>query len=164
MADSMEHPEQIKLQGAVQTSRRFLWPAVVLTLTLLFVTGAYAFRRSCDVNAVKEASARLIRQRNSYDHSYQFATSASPNAIVRPVAELQQILMYTQDVPVPVCMQTAKEELVNYMRIVIRAFQAYGAQEPEAAVRDLIEQSNTHYNNFNREMDAVHHCAPYCFR
>ena len=164
MADSMEPPEQIKLQSPVQTSRRFLWPAVALILILIFAFGAYTFQRSCDVNEVKEASARLIRQRNSYDHSYQFATSVSPTAIVRPVAELQQILMDTQDIPVPVCMQTAKEELVNYMGIVIHAFLAFGAQEPESAVRDLIEQSNAHYNNFDREMDAVHQCAPYCFR
>lgn len=160
----MEHPEQIKSQGAIQTSRRFLWLAVALILLLVFATGMYGWQRSCDVNAVQEAAARLIRQRNSYDHSYQFATSVSSNAVVRPVAELQQILMDTQDVPVPICMQTAKEELVNYMGMVIRAFLAYGAKEPEGTVRDLIEQSNGHYDKFNTEMDAVQQCAPYCLR
>jgi hypothetical protein len=111
---------------------------------------------------VKDASARLIRQRNSYDHAYQFATGASRTAVVRPVAELQQILMDTQDVPVPACMRTAKAELINYMGTVIRAFLAYGAEESDATVRGLIDQSEAYYDNFNTELEAVDECAPFC--
>lgn len=122
----------------------------------------YSLARPCDVSAVEKASALLIRQRDRYDHSYQFAASASADAIVRPVAELQQILMDTQEVVVPVCMQTAKDELIEYMGVVIRAFVAYGAQEADAAVRELIEQSEAHYDNFAVELDAVNKCAPFC--
>jgi hypothetical protein len=114
------------------------------------------------MNAVKEASARLVRQRDSYDHTYQFATSASRDAVVRPVAELQQILMDTQDVAVPACMNLAKAELIDYMGTVIRAFQAFGAQETDAIVRDLIDASEKHYDNFTAELDAVNACTPFC--
>jgi hypothetical protein len=59
-------------------------------------------------------------------------------------------------------MQTAKEELVNYMGTVIRAFQAFGAEEAESTIRDMINQSERHYGNFNRELEAVKECAPFC--
>ena len=118
--------------------------------------------RACDVGAVEEISAILLRQKDRYDHSYQFAASASQDAIVRPVAELQQILMDTQDVVVPACMEAAKTELVSYMGTVIRAFAAYGALETNTTVRELIDQSETHYDNFKKELNAVNECAPFC--
>lgn len=111
-----------------------------------------------------EVSTVLIRQRNRFDHSYQFAVTASRDAIVRPVADLQQILMDTQDVSVPVCVETAKNELIDYMGTVLRAFAAYGAGEPDAAVRTLVNESQSHYDNFATELDALKECAPYCIR
>lgn len=158
---------KIEAENTLKKPRRFLWSvgALILFVIIASVTYAwYSLQRSCEVNAVEEASARLVRQRDSYDHSYQFATSASRDAVVRPVAELQQILIGTQEVAVPVCLQTAKDELISYMGTVIRAFQAYGAQEPDATVRGLLDQSNTHYNNFHTELDVVNKCAPLCLR
>ena len=150
----------------VKKRNRRLWSmGVVIVLLLVAAVGGYTWyslQRTCDMDAVKDASDRLVRQRNSYDHTYQFATSVSRNAVVRPVAELQQILMDTQDVDVPACMQTAKTELIDYMDTVIRAFLAYGAQESDATVRDLLDQSDTHYENFKRQLDTVKECAPFC--
>jgi len=144
------------------------WLRIVLSLVFVLAAvgtyGWYSLQNSCKVKAVQEAAARLVRQKDRYDHSYQFATSVSPGAVVRPVAELQQILMDTQQVEVPACMQTAKEELVNYMGIVIRAFLAYGAGETDQAVRELINASEGHYDNFANELKAVDRCAPLCIR
>lgn len=146
-------------------SPRFLIPAAVFTVFIVAAAGVYAWYfliRPCDVHLVEEASMLLVRQRDRYDHTYQFATSASQDAIIRPVAELQQILMDTQEVAVPACMQTAKNELIDYMGTVIHAFQAFGAQEEDSAVRDLIDQSEAHYDNFRTEVEAVRACAPLC--
>jgi hypothetical protein len=155
-------------QSSVKKPQRFAWAVgAVFVLLVLLAVGTYTWyslQRSCDVNAVKDASERLVRQRNRYDHSYQFATSVAQNAVVRPVADLQQILMDTQEVQVPGCMQTAKEELIDYMGIVIRAFLAYGAQEADTTVRDLLDQSNAHYDKFNSELKEVNQCAPFCIR
>lgn len=153
-------------QDSIQKPFRLTWIAggIILLVTVVAIVAytRYSMQRACDLNAVRDASERLVRQRNSYDHTYQFATSVAQNAVVRPVADLQQILMDTQDVDVPACMQTAKKELVDYMGIVIRAFLAYGAQEPDSIVRDLLDQSNTHYQNFNTELEEVNQCAPFC--
>jgi hypothetical protein len=113
---------------------------------------------------VNQASAFLVRQRDSFDHSYQFATSATQEAIVRPVAELQQILMDTLEYSVPDCMRTGKNELIRYMGAVVRAFLAYGAQEPETTIRNWLDQSGEHYENFSMELEAVNRCAPLCIR
>jgi hypothetical protein len=120
-------------------------------------------RAACELPAVERASFLLMHQLDRFDHSYQFATSAAPDKIVRPLAELQQILMDTQGVDVPGCLATAKEELLAYMGAVMKAFQAYQAQE-EGMVRELVGQSDIHYEEFHVEMEEVMECAPWCFR
>ena len=148
-------------------SRRFPWAAgALIVLLIVAAVGTYAWSslyKPCEPNAVKEASAFLINYRNLYDATYQVSTGALPNSLVRPVNALQQVFMDTQEIPVPACLQKAKNELIDYMGTVIRAFRAYGAREPDATVRDLINQSNEHYDNFTKELEEVNKCAPFCF-
>lgn len=161
-----ENYSPLETQGSKQRPSRYRWSASVLMV--LFIVAAvatyawYYLRSSCEVNAVQEASAILVIQTKSFDGVYQVATSASPTSLISPVSVLQQILMDTQEVAVPACMKTEKSELINYMGTVIRAFQAFAARETDATVRDLITQSNKHYDNFFAELKAVNKCAPYC--
>jgi hypothetical protein len=162
----MENPTPLETPELIQKTSRFLLPASALIL-LLIVTAVgmytwYYLYNPCEVNAVKDATAFLISQRNSYDNAYQFAATASRTSLDRPVNTLKQIFMDTKEVVVPACMQTAKNELINYMGAVIRAFQAFGAQEADATIRDLVNQSDTHYENFTTELEAVNKCAPFC--
>jgi hypothetical protein len=90
------------------------------------------------------------------------ASTAYRTDLTRPVYELQQTYMDTQAVDVPVCLHTAKAELLNYMEAVIDAFEAYAASEPDSAVIDLFNQSDAHYENFRAELKAKKECAPYC--
>ena len=151
----------------MRKSKRFLLPVGALTaLIVLAAAGRSAWAyliNPCDVGAVKEASAFLTRQLQSYDDLYQFTTTVYPDGLDSPVRKLQQIFMETQAVEVPVCMQAAKGELLEYMGTVIRAFQAYAAGEEGRTLRDLIDQANTHYGNFRSELQAVNACAPFCF-
>lgn len=154
------------MQKSMQKSSRFPAAVSFLILLVLVVTigsyTLYTLPNSCDEKAVERASDFLVRQRDSFDHSYQFATSASPDALVRPVAELQQILMDTLAYPIPACLRTAKNELVQYMSAVVRAFLAYGALEPSVSIRDWLEQAEDHYLNFTSELEAVRRCTPFC--
>ena len=149
----------------MRRSRRFEFLILIVTL-LAGIAGGYIYflGSSCEANAVDDASTVLLRQRNRFDHSYQFAVTASRDAIVRPVADLQQILMDTRDVEVPVCMQTVKKELIDYMGTVLRAFSSYGAGDSDATVRSLVNESQAHYENFSTELEAVKECAPVCIR
>ena len=137
----------------------------MVVLFLGAAAGMYAWffvYNSCDVEAVKDASAFLTGQLNTYDQLYQVATTASRTSPDHPVNTLKQIFMDTQQVPVPACMGTAKNELMNYMGTVIGAFQAYRSGEADAVVVKLIRQSNVQYENFQVELEAVNKCAPYC--
>lgn len=164
----MEPSTLPETQDAVQTLSRILWTASVLIVLLAVAAlGMYAWYflySPCELNAVEDASALLLSQMKRYDKEYQFAATAPRDGIIHPLVVLQQIHRDTRDVLVPGCLQTAKEELVNYMGAVNRAFQAFGAQEAEATVRELINQSEMHYDNFNTEMEAVRQCAPFCRR
>jgi len=99
-----------------------------------------------------------------FDDVYVSATdNPSQTAIVYPVAVLQQIFVDTQQVAVPACMRTAKNELINYMRSVVRAFQAYSVSEADVTIKGFLDDSYAHIRNFRVELDAVNKCAPVCW-
>lgn len=128
--------------------------------------GGYAWLRtvrSCDVAAVEEASDFLVIQLKQYDRVYASAATGTRTSITYPVTVMQQILVDTQQVDVPGCVRTAKQELLDYMGTAIRALQAYSTGEADQTIRDLVYESNTHFDNFYAELRAVKECAPYCF-
>ena len=104
----------------------------------------------------------LVTQLTMYDGVFQVAVTASRTSPDHPVNTLKQIFMDTQEMPVPACMRTAKNELLNYMGAVINAFQSYRAGEADATVRGWIKQSDAEYTNFQAELKAVNKCAPFC--
>ena len=150
----------------MKKSVHYRLPAILFLVgALVAAAGIYTWYfeyRPCEVHAVRDASVFLITQRNTYDDAYQFATTVSRTSLEHPVNTLKQILVHTKDVEVPACMQAAKDELINYMGTVIRAFLAYGAQETDTTVWDLIHESEAHYDNFAAELEAVNRCAPFC--
>lgn len=163
---SMDNSVISEPPGALHRSSRFIWPAILALIAVIAAAAGtytgYFWHNSCKVNAVREASAFLVTQRNTYDNAYQFATTVSRTSLEHPVSTLKQILIATQAVDVPACMQSAKDELLHYMETVIRAFLAYGAQETDTTVNELIHESEIHYDNFAAELDAVNQCAPFC--
>ena len=154
-------------QEPVRKSNRLRWVAgALIVLFLLAPLGIYSWRylyNPCEVEAVEQASAFLSIQLKTYDGVYQVAATASRNAPDHPVTVLQQILMDTQEVAVPTCLQPAKRELVNYMGTVILAFQSYRAGETDAKILHLVRQSDEQYGYFKTELKEIKKCAPYCF-
>jgi predicted negative regulator of RcsB-dependent stress response len=164
----MDDPIQPRAQEPAKKSIRLGWLAIVLIILLIApLAGMYAWRvlyNPCEVEAVKEASTFLTTQLKTYDGVYQVASTGSPTSVEYPVNTLKQIFMDTQELAVPACMETAKQELVNYMGTVILAFQAYRDGKADATIRELIRQSDTQYSNFKAELRSVNQCAPFCFR
>ena len=162
----MENPTPLETPETAQRSRRFLLPASgLLVILIVAAAGTYAWHslyRPCEVNAVQEASSTLVSQMSQYDAVYRVATTASGSSLLIPVTVLQQIRMDTNEVVVPASMQTAKNELLNTMDAVIKAFLASMAREPDETIRGLINQFFTHLDNFTRELEAVNKCAPFC--
>ncbi len=160
----MDNPAD--LQPRAPRPGRPRWLMIAATVLLLVVAASmytrYALRRSCEVDAVKEASSILISQLSMYDRVYQVAVTASRSVPDHPVNVMKQVMMDTQEVDVPRCMQTAKSNLVSYMGTVILAFDDYRAGKADKAVLDLIKQSDIQYTNFRAELRTVNECAPYC--
>ena len=115
----MDNPAQIKTPGTVQKSKRFLWLASILIVLLVIApVGIYSWRylyNPCEVEAVKEASTILVTQLTTYDGVFQVAATASRTSPDHPVNTLKQIFMDTQEINVPACMRTAKNELINQL-------------------------------------------------
>lgn len=146
-------------------NRFFLLTSAVITLLILGGAGVYGWRfrfNPCELAAVEKASGFLDVQLRAYDHLYQFTTTVYQGGIDSPVSKMQQIFMDTQSVEVPTCMETAKEELLNYMATVIHAFRAFEAGEPSDMINDLVNQSNSHFDRYRSALEEVHACAPFC--
>jgi hypothetical protein len=150
----------------MQKSNRFLWLAAAFSALLISsAAGLYAWifvYNPCEVEVVKETSTMLVTQLTMYDGVFQVAVTASRTSPDHPVNTLKQIFMDTQEIPVPACMRTTKNKLLNYMGTVINAFQAYRTGEADATVRGWIKQSDVEYTNFQAELKAVNKCAPFC--
>ena len=104
---------------------------------------------------MKTASAALLDQARLYDETYRLAASLPPIYLIGPVTQMQQTLMDTKEIVVPACLQVAKIELINSMEQAIRALLAFMAQETDATVTGLLEQSTAHLDNFTTELEAV---------
>ena len=160
------HLSDVPSQGIVQKPKRFL-PAAGALIVLL-IAGAvslYAWiyvYNPCEVDAVKDASAFLVSQQKTYDAQYQFTTTVSRTELAIPVSMLEQISIDTKAVAVPACMQTAKNELLNYMGSVNGAFRAYMAAEKDPRIREMLHQADTYYDKFSSALAAVNKCAPFC--
>ena len=139
---------------------------VVVALLIVGAAGTYlwySYFRPCNVDAIEEATTILGSQLDRYEDVYQVAISASPDSVVLPVSVLKQTVMDTQQVYVPGCLESAKHELLEYMKIVIKAFDAYAARESDSTVRGLVNEAVTHLNQFDAELKTVNECAPFCW-
>ena len=116
----------------------------------------------CEEAAVGQASTILISQMRQFDGVYASAANGTRTSIEYPVTVMQQILVDTQDVEVPACMQTAKDELIDYMGDAIRAFKAFQAEEPNGTIQGFLNSSYAHVRTFRIELNAVKECMPYC--
>lgn len=165
-ADSMDNPAQPRSQEPFRKSRRLRGlVSTLVALSIVLPLGLYSWRywvNPCEVDAVQEASTYLVTQLTTYDNLFQVAATASRTTLDRPVLEMQRIHLDTRELAVPACMQTAKDDLLNYMATVVRAFRAWEAGEPDTTITGLLRQSDTYYDDFYKEVKAVHQCAPFC--
>jgi hypothetical protein len=123
----------------------------------------YAHKYPCEVEAVGAARIMLVTQTKRFEDVYISAAAAPSRAsVIYPLTVMQQITVETRAVDVPACMETAKDELVNYMMDVVRAFDAFVAHEANATIQGFLDDSYTHVRNFLDELEAVEECAPFC--
>lgn len=151
-------------QGPVRRNR-VLWlfvGAVVASLLVAASAYVHSLSASCDPEAVEQASAVLFTQMTRYDDVYVSATNGTRDSIDYPLEVMKQILMDTQQVPVPACLQMARSELVDYMRNVIHAFQAFKAGEADLTIKGYLDESHVHVRVFITELERVEKCAPIC--
>ena len=134
----------------------------VMVVAALGVYAWYAVYGPCTRGTVNTASTALFEQVAAFEVAYQAAASATPIGLMGPVTSMQQILWDTREVTVPGCMQVARLELVTAMESAIRAFLAVMTGESRETVEGLLQDSQTHLENFATEMESVNKCAPFC--
>jgi hypothetical protein len=163
-----EQPVAPETGEMLEQSRRFPMAGFVVFIALLIVGAVglytwYYLYSPCGVNNVKKASSRLTDQATAYNLAFQATRGASASMLMGPITQMEQVLINTREITVPACLQTAKIELVTAMEDTLRAFLAYMEQKPEATVKELVEESTTHLENFSAELEAINKCAPLCW-
>lgn len=137
-------------------------PVVLLIVAAVSIYTWLYLYGPCGVKQVESASAELLAQMNQFAAAYQSAPAMVPVALIGPMTQMQQTLMETREVPVPACMQTARNELSASMEAAIRALLAIMESSPEATVTGLMDESSARLQNFVTELEAVNKCAPLC--
>lgn len=162
----MENPLPPEEGPVPEKPRRFLLVAgAVLGVMVVAALGVYAWYAvygPCTRGTVDSASTALFEQVAAFEEAYRSAASATPAGLMGPVTSMQQILWDTREVTVPGCMQEARLELVTSMESAIRAFLAVMTGESGETVEGLLQDSQTHLDNFTTELESVHTCAPFC--
>ena len=162
----MENSDAVEVQYFPERWRRFLWAAGVLMVLLIVAAVStytwFALYGPCQVSTVQGASSALMEQLTLFDSIYESIPSLTPIAIFGPITQMEQILMATKEVAVPICMQVARNELISAMEGLIRALLAVMESKPEATRTHLMEESKTHLDNFTAELKFVKRCAPFC--
>ena len=162
----MENPLPPEEQPVPEKPRRLLLVAgAVLGIMVVAALGVYAWYAvygPCTRGTVDTASTALFEQVVAFEEAYRSAASATPIGLIGPVTSMQQILWDTREVSVPGCMQVARLELVTSMESAIRAFLAVMTGESKETVEGLLQDSQTHLDNFTIELESVHKCAPFC--
>jgi len=162
----MENPLPPEEQPVPEKRGRFLLLAgAVLGVMIVGALGVYAWYAvygPCTRGAVNTASKALFEQVGAFEQAYQAASSANAVGLMGPMTSMQQILWDTREVEVPACMQPARNELITSMESAIRAFLATMNGETEATIQGLIQDSQTHLENFAAELESVNKCAPFC--
>lgn len=162
----MENPPTLEAEPVPRKPGRF-WIAAAVVAAVMVVGAVsvytwYALYGPCRRASVNSASDALFQQVYAFEAAYQAAASTTPIGLVGPVTRMQEILRDTREVPVPACMQIARNELVTSMESAIRAFLAIMTRESDQTIADLMADSIAHVENFSTEMDAVNKCAPFC--
>jgi len=156
---------QIAKSSRKKVIRFLIVLGIIAGLLIISVGGAYAWYIShnpCEIKDVEAASEFMVAQLNRFDDVAQVAGTAYRAELVRPLYEMQQTYMDTQQVDVPACLGTAKTELLDYMGAIIAGFDAYSASEADSTVMNLFNQSDKHYENFRSKLKVIKECAPYC--
>ena len=162
----MENPSLPEAQPLPERRWRFWVVAgAVLGVMVVAALGVYAWFAvygPCTRGTVDTASTALFEQVATFEQAYQAAASANAVGLMGPLTNMQQTLWDTREVMVPACMQAARNELITSMESAIRAFLATMNGETEATIQGLIQDSQTHLENFAAELESVNKCAPFC--
>ena len=162
----MESSQPPELPPVPDRWTRLLWAggAVMLLLILAAVSGYtwFALYGPCTVNTVETASNAMLDQLQRFDAIYQSTPSLTALELFDPMTELQQILIDTKKVVVPVCLLIAQNELIIGMETLMRALLAVMESKPEATAAGLYEKSTAHFDNFKAELKWIDKCAPFC--
>jgi hypothetical protein len=161
----MDNLEQREKQLKQRKTLSDLLIVLVAALCILVIGGGvgwHYFYGPCGVTRVEDAGHVLRDQVQVYDDAYNIAASTARISLAGPVAELQRILRETENIEVPSCMEKAKNELVLSIDDSVKAFLAFMSEESDIAVGSLLDSSVTHLGNFNKEMDVVDACKPFC--
>ena len=162
----MENPPLPEAQPPPEKRGRFwIVAGAVLGVMVVAALGVYAWYAvygPCTRGNVNTASTALFEQVATFEQAYQAAASANAVGLMGPLTSMQQALWDTREVVVPACMQVARNELIASMESAIRAFLAVMNGEKDETVRDLLQDSKVHLENFATEMESVNQCAPFC--
>lgn len=135
-------------------------------IVLVVLAGAgfawYYLEGPCGVNPVRQAFDDLQTQTEKFSDAFKIAQSTPRISLSGPISDLQEIKRATDDVPVPACLEHAKELLVGGMQTSIDGSIAFMGQAAETEVSSLFLDAAQQTATATDELKTISECAPFC--
>ena len=144
------------------------WVLAVVMLPiigLILVVGGfvwYYYYGPCGIQRVQESTQQLLDIQKRWDSSLILATNSSRLVLTEPLVKLNDIRQELIIIPVPSCMQSAKQNLHNSMRTTIEAYISFLQYVSENDIRQKFNIAAKEMGEYVRKMQEIHNCAPFC--
>lgn len=145
---------------------KWVLAVVVLPIVgLILVVGGfvwYYYYGPCGIQRVQESTQQLLDIQKRWDSSLILATNSSRLVLTEPLVKLNDIRQELIIIPVPTCMQSAKQNLQNSMRSTIEAYISFLQYVSENDIRQKFNIAAKEMGEYVRKMQEIHNCAPFC--
>ncbi len=161
----MDDIEQCEQRMKQHQGLKDLLTVLSILLGIVLIAGGvgwHYFYGPCGVARVNEASQKLSKQAQIYNDAFNIASSTPRIALAGPVADLQRIQRETEDVQVPKCLETAKQELVWSIDAAVKGYLAFMGDESDNKVSNLMSMSTNHFMKLSDELLRIDDCKPFC--
>jgi len=144
------------------------WVLAVVMLPiigLILVVGGfvwYYYYGPCGIQRVQESTQQLLDIQKRWDSSLILATNSSRLVLTEPLVKLNDIRQELIIIPVPTCMQSAKQNLHNSMRTTIEAYISFLQYVSENDIRQKFNIAAKEMGEYVRKMQEIQNCAPFC--
>jgi hypothetical protein len=144
----------------------YFW-GLFAVLLILFITGVYitynSFNGPCGTTKVKSVGVAFNEVFKKWTVSYLLAAASSKDTLPSQILTLQKIEQETNEIEVPECLVSVKEDAINGMIKNIEGFMLRSnTNTSDEGINQKIFEGTSLLKKANDKLTEINQCAPDC--